>query len=157
MQGYLNDAMKSEYDAALYQQFLSYVRPFTLYLDEQTAVINTNPSFAGMFGDSSHNVTGPTSTPVTPQPYLLSGCILYGNKQPWEYIEPGSRGNWHQDKVRESFGIVRIKVDATGQALLSQANQVVLDGFTFNLDSNARPHGLVGPPTRWTFEMKKTD
>ncbi len=137
--------------------FQTFMREFTMYLDARVAVINTTPSFAGMFGDASQNATGPGATPVTPQVYTLSGCIRYGNGQPWEFIEAGSRANYQQNKVRESEGQVRIKVDRSGYALLKDAQQVVLDGFTFTLDSTPRPHGLVGDPDRWTFSMLKVD
>jgi hypothetical protein len=153
-QGYLTDAMKSDYDNALYTQFDTFKRPFTVWLNAQIAIVNTNPNFAGQFGDQSQNVL---TTPVTSQPYVISGVIKYGNQQPWEYIEPGSRGNYHQDKVRESFGKVSIKVDASGYALFSQVKQVELDGLTFQMGSTPRPHGLVGAPTRWTYTLDSDD
>ncbi len=157
MQGYLSDDQKSIYTDALFTVFETFMRPFGLYLDGQTAVINTAPNFAGMFGDASQNTNGPLSTPVTPQFFVLSGCILYANKQPWEYIEPGARGNYQQNKIRESFGEVRLKVQPTGYALLKDAEQIVLDGFTFIIDSNPRPHGLVGKPNMYTFNLVKVD
>ncbi len=153
----LSNVEKASYDAALSSVFATFARPLSVYLEAQIAVVNTNPTFGGMFGDASENAVGPTSTPVTPQRYTITGCVLYGNKQPWEYVEPASRGNYQQNKIRESFGSVRIKVDATGHALLSQVKQVVLDGFTFQLNSTARPHGLVGSPTRWTYTLQKVD
>ncbi len=155
IQGYLDDTQKSIYDDALYTQFVTFRRAFTVYLNAQIAVVNTNPNFAGQFGNQSQNSI---ATPVTPQPiYTLSGVIRYGNGQPWEYIEPGSRGNYHQDKVRESFGKVTIKVDASGYALFSQVKQVEMDGLTFQLGSTPRPHGLVGAPTRWTYSLDSDD
>ncbi len=157
-QGYLDDSQKSIFTDALYNVFETFKRPFSLYLDAKVAVVNTTPNFAGMFGDvGNQNATGPSSTPVTPQIYLLSGCILYGQKQPWNYIELGSRGNYQQNKARESEGLCRVKVDLTGYALLRDAEQVVIDGFTFVNDSTPRPHGLVGSPNMYTFELRKVD
>lgn len=154
MSSYISPAEKTSYDAALYGVFETFMRPFQLYLEAQTAVVSTAPSFAGMFGDQSQNVTDEV---VRPKVYALSGCINYGNKQPWEYIAPEARGDHQQNKIRESFGTVRIKVDATGYALLKDCKQVVLDGFTFQLNSNARPHGLIGAPNRYTFTLQKVD
>ncbi len=134
--------------------FETFKRGFTLYLDAGVAVVNTNPNFPGMFGDASQNATTVLNTP---QVFQLSGCILYGNKQPWEFVEPGSRGNYQQNKIRESEGIVRIKVDPTGYALLRDAEQVRIDGFTFVSDSTPRPHGLVGNPNMYTLTFQKVD
>ncbi len=153
----LTNTEKASYDAALSSVFATFARPLTVYLEAATAVVNTNPDFAGMFGDASQNAVGPLSTPVTPQRYTVTGCVLYGNKQPWEYVEPGSRANYQQNKIRESFGSVRLKVDTSGYALLKDANQVVLDGFTFQVVSTARPHGLVGMPNRYSFALQKVD
>jgi hypothetical protein len=89
-----------------------------------------------------------------PQVYTVTGCILYENKQPWTYISPGRVGDL---KLRESDGKVRIKVEASGYALLKECKLVNLDGFNFQLNSNARPHGLLGAPTRWSFTLEKTD
>ncbi len=149
--------MKSDYDQAMYSIFASFMRPFTIYVDAAVAVVNTNPNFAGMFGDASQQATGPTVTPMTPQSYLVSGCILYGNKQPWEFVEPGSRGNYQQNKVRESEGLCRIKTTPTGYNLLKQCEQVTVDGITFVNDSTPRPHGLVGAPSYYTFNLKVVD
>lgn len=155
LQGYLTDEQKSIYADALYGVFQTFMRSFQLYVDAKVAVVNTSPTFAGMFGDSSQNST---ATPYTPQLYTaISGCLLYANKQPWEYIEPGSRGDYQQNKIRESFGQLRLKVDPTGYALLKDCEQITVDSFTFTLDSNARPHGLVGNPTMYTFTLSKSD
>ncbi len=155
--GYLTDTMRADYDAALDQQFWSFARPFQLYLNQQQAVISTSPTYS-RFGDHSQNAAiTADNTAVVPQVYTVTGCILYGNQQPWPYVEPGSRGNWHQDKIRESEGIVRIKVEVSGQALLSQCKNVSIDGFNFTLNSNARPHGLAGLPKRWTYTLQKVD
>lgn len=156
-QGYLTDSMKTEYDSALYTLFETYMSPFTVYVTAQQAVISTSFTYS-RFGDHSQNAAiTPDNTVVNPLSYVVSGCINYGNGQPWEYVEPGSRGNYQQDKIRESFGTVKLKVTPTGYALLKDAKSVVLDGFNFTLTSNARPHGLVGSPNRYTFVLQKVD
>lgn len=149
----LTDAQKSEYDAALYSLFEAFRRPMTLYLEASRATISTSPTYS-RFGDHSQMAAITTDNPaVTPLSYTISGCILYGNKQPWDYV--GAPGPV-QDKLRESFGTLRLKVDPTGYALLKDAKQVVVDGFNFQLVSSPRPHGLV-TPTRYTFTLQKVD
>ncbi len=157
MQGLLDDIQRASYNAAIRGVFETFMLPFQIYLDAQIAVVNTSPSFGGMFGDQSQDAVGPTSTPLTPQVFTVSGCIRYGNGQPWQFIEGGSRSDYQQNKVRESEGVVRIKVDQSGYAFLKQANQVVLDGITFDLNSTARPHGIVGAPDRYTFTLQRVD
>ncbi len=149
----VNDTQKAEYDGALFSVFETFARPFEIFIQAQTAVISTSPSYS-RFGDHSQNAAVTADNPaVTPQVFTVSGCILYGNKQPWEYIEP----NDVQNKIRESAGIVRIKVYPTGYQLMKQCKMVNLDGFDFTLNSNARPHGLVGNPNRYTFTLTKVD
>ena len=154
---YITPAMASEYRNALYGVWETFARPLSVYLDAKVLVVNTTPSFAGMFGDASQDATGPSTTLVTPQVYIISGCINYANGQPWEYVSSDTRAGSQQNKVRESDGKVKIKVNATGYALLNQAQQVLLDGYTFSLNSTPRPHGIVGQPDRWTFELLRTD
>lgn len=154
MQSYITPEMQAGYDEALFNVFATFMRPLTVYIDAQVAVVNTTASFAGMFGDSSQNAVGPGVTPVTPQSYVVSGCIHYANGQPWPYIAPPGPG---QNKARESEGTVRLKVDVSGYALLNGCAQVRLDGYTFTNDSTPRPHGLVGQPNRWTFNLLRVD
>lgn len=149
----VDDIQKADYDLALFSVFETFARPFQLYIQAQTAVISTSPLFS-RFGEHDQNAAITTENlPVTPQVYTVSGCILYGNKQPWEYIAPVDV----QNKIRESAGIVRIKVYPQGYDLMKSCKLVNLDGFDFTLNSNARPHGLVGNPNRYTFTLLKTD
>lgn len=144
----------AEYRAALQNVFESFWRPFSLYVSANTAVISTSQTYS-RFGQHDQNAAIDGDNPaVTPQVYTLTGCITYGKDQPYKYIMPGDVGDL---KLRKSDGEVNIKVDATGNALLSQVKMVNLDGFNFTLTSNARPHGLLGVPTRWSYTLTKTD
>lgn len=144
--------LQAALESAVNNVFLTFMRPFTVYIEAQKAYISTNPNYS-RFGQHDQNVFAP---PVTPQPTVVYGTILYGEKQPWAYIEPATRTNYDQNKLRNSFGQVRIKVDATGYILLQQCKLIQLDGFEFKLTSNARPHGLF-TPQRYTFLLDKTD
>ncbi len=156
-QGYLSDTEKADYNAALFGVFTTFMRPMSIYIDARVAVVNTTPNFAGMFGEASQNATGPGVTPVVPQVFVVSGCILYGKTQPWPFIGPVDKENNQQNKVRESEGRMRLKVDQSGYALLSQCQQATVDGYTFTIDGTPRPHGLVGNPDRWSFELLRVD
>ena len=150
----LTEAQKLQYNQALQDVFDTFARPFNLYIEAQTAVISTSLTYS-RFGDHSQNTAiNADNTALTPQVFTVTGCILYGNRQPW--IDLGLPSD-QQIKIKESNGTVRVKVDANGYVLMKQCKLVNLDGFDFQLNSNARPHGLVGQPTRWTFTLEKVD
>jgi hypothetical protein len=154
MPSLLSAAEQAAFQGAMRDVFDTFARPFAIYLDAQVANISTSLTYS-RFGDHSQNAAISADNPaVTPVVYTVTGCIMYGNKQPWLDIAPSPA---QQLKLRESDGIVRIKVEATGHALLSQVKRVVLDGFTFQLNSTPRPHGIVGQPDRWTFTCEKVD
>ena len=153
----LSPAQKAAFDVAMGNQFDTFKRGFSIYVKAQTAVISTSPNYS-RFGPHDQNAAISAVNPaVTPQYQVVSGCILYGNKQPWTYINPGgvNGDSTQQLKIRESDGIVRIKVEADGYAIMKDCKMVELDGFQFQLNSTARPHGLVGAPTRWTFTLER--
>ncbi len=149
----LSAAQQASYKEAISSVFWTFSRPFQVFIQAQTAHISTDPNWS-RFGQHDQNVFSPE---VNPQVYTITGCILYGNKQPYQYIAPYPGSDAQQLKLRESNGTVRIKVETDGYALLSQCQQVVLDGFQFNMTSTPRPHGIVGQPDRWTFDLDKID
>lgn len=154
MPGLLSSAQGAEYRAALDDVFWTFARPFSLYVEAQNATISTSPSYS-RFGQHDQNAAiDEVNVAVAPQVYTVTGCILYGNNQPWLDFSAGKDG---QLKLKESNGIVRIKVEATGYQLMKECKLVTLDEFSFQLNSNARPHGLIGSPTRWTFTLEKID
>lgn len=144
---------QAELESLVTNVWTTFARPFTLYIEAQKAFISTNPNFS-RFGQHDQNVFSP---PVTPQYYTVTGTILYGKSQNWDYIEPASRTNYSQDKVRNQFGTVRIKVDATGYALMQQVKLIQLDGFEFKITSTAKPIGLFANQVRFAFFLEKID
>lgn len=158
MPSLITDAQRAIYDAALQNQFETFARPFLMYVEANVANISTSLTYS-RFGQHDQNAAiTEDNTAVTSQVYTVTGCIYYANKQPWLEIAPDGDGfnrNAQQLKLRDSEGVVRIKVDATGYALMQGVKLVNLDGFDFQLDSTARPHGLLGSPTRWTYTLRK--
>lgn len=127
-------------------------RPFTVYTEAQVAYISTSSTYS-RFGQRDQNVSAPQ---VNPQAQTIYGTIMYGAKQQWDPIAPENRSNYDQDKIRNSMGQVRIKVDATGYEIMKNCKKIQLDGFDFTITSNSRPHGLF-TPQRYTFFLDKTD
>lgn len=154
MSSLITTAQASEYQAALSDVFWTFARPFSLYVEAQTATISTSQTYS-RFGQHDQNAAiNSDNVAVTPIVYTVTGCILYGNGQPWTDFSVGQNG---QLKLKDSQGKVRIKVEATGYELMKSCKLVSLDGFSFQMSSNARPHGLLGAPTRWSFELEKID
>lgn len=145
------------YRSALDDVFWTFARPFQLYIEAQTAVISTSLTYSRFGAHDENAPIDADNTAVIPQVYTLTGCILYDNRQPWETFTVGKRTDGGELKLRDSNGIVRIKVDSQGNDLLKNCKLVSLDGFSFQLNSNARPHGLLGAPTRWSYTLEKTD
>ena len=149
----LTAAQRAAYQAALDNLFDTFKRDLEIFVEAQTAVISTSPTYS-RFGQHDQNAAITVdNTAVTPQSFIIQGCILYGAKQPWLEINPGgdSGGNTQMLKIKNGDGTVRIKVEQDGYDLLYGCKLIKLDGFTFQLNSTPRPHGLVGAPTRWTF------
>lgn len=147
------DSERTIMESALSDQFSTFMRALRIWSDAQSVTISTSPTYS-MFGDHSQNsAITEDNTAVTPQFAIISGCILYGDKQPWNFmgLEQG------QLKLRGAEGDIRIKVQADGYALLNNAKLVTLDGFSFQSSSTPRPHGLIGSPTRWTFTYSRVE
>ena len=145
-------AMRANLESLLDSVFQTLKRAFTVYIKAQTAMISTSPAYT-QFGQHDQNVFNPA---VNPQATVLEGLIQYGTQQPWEYIAPENRTNYMQDKLRNSMGKIRIKVDITGYQIMAQCKEMNVDGFNFKLSSTARPHGLF-QPERYTFFLDSLD
>jgi hypothetical protein len=153
MSSLIGPSAKAILENAAQQVFDTFKRPFTLYIDAQQTSLSTSPNYS-RFGQHDQNVFNPA---VNPQKYVISGCLLYQNMQQYEFVEPQNRTNYQQDKLRNSFGILRLKVDGSGYSLLQGTKLINVDGFDFQLVSNARPHGMFDNPTRFTFTLIKVD
>ena len=153
----LSAAQKTAYDVAMANQFDTFKRPLSIYVEAQTANVSTSLTYS-RFGPHDQNTAISVDNPaVTPVSYIVSGCILYGNRQPWPFISPeGAQSRSAQElKLREADGVIRIKVEATGYALMKDCQIITVDGFQFQQTSTPRPHGLIGNPTRWTFHLQR--
>lgn len=153
MSSLLSVSQKSMIRASLKDVFDTFARPFTVYVEAQQLTISTDPSYS-RFGQHDQNVDHPA---VLPQSYTLTGCILYGSKQPFDYMASFGTDTSKQNKVRVAEGKVRVKVDATGYALFKDAKRIVIDGINFDNDSTPRPHGIVGAPDRYSFDLTRVE
>ena len=147
----LSASEKIGYDQAFQDLFETFATTFSIYQEPQKATISTSLTFS-RFGQHDQNAAvSADNVANVPRSYVISGCIEFGNKLPWDYIAPAQGQNAQQDKLRNAMGMVRVKVDATGYGLLRDAKLVTIDDWDFQPVTTPRPHGLVGAPSRWTF------
>ena len=119
-------------------------RPLYVYQEAQQTVIVTDPNYNPLDGYNQNNLNVTNLVNYS----LISGRVLYDKNQDWGFVRPyGGRGpNEAQIKMKDqTTRSVRIKVDPSGYALLNTAKKVQVDGFLFDLESIARPHGLFAP------------
>lgn len=139
-------AMAADFDAAA----STWLRPLVVYAEAQTLVVSSDPNWNPLEAWNQNSA----SFKVTPVYTTVSGRILWSNEQDWKYTQPYSSrtaGNEAQLKVKDQTDqACRLKVDASGYALLVNAKQVNIDGRQLVPESQPRPHGLFWP-TYWTF------
>ncbi len=146
MASLIDETDKADYQQALIDVFDSFKRPFTVYLEAQKVIINTNPNFS-RFNLSNQNSL---DVPVTPQPQTIYGCILYDKKQQYPFMVGGDT----QSKVKMADGDVRIKVSIDDAKTMMVSKQFQIDGFDFVVDTSPRPHGLF-IPALYTFYLQR--
>lgn len=124
------------------------VRSFTIWQEATRTLINTSATFNPLLYTA--NNTGILNTPNF---NTISGRVLYDKQQEYAFARPyvGRGPNEGQVKIKDqTTRSVRIKVDATGYALMNTCKEVDIDGFAFVLESVPRPHGLF-VPNQYTF------
>lgn len=144
----LTDAEKASLSAVLQSGVQTWFRPLTVYQEAQRTVVVSDPNFNPIEA-WNQNATNIENTPVYT---TISGAILWSKNQDWRYITPGGV-HPSQLKIKDATNqACRLKVDASGYALLSTAKQVTIDGVQMDLDTQPRPHGLFGVD-RYTFHF----
>jgi hypothetical protein len=121
----------------------TFVRPLLVYQEPTHTVIVSDPNFNPLVAFNQNN-TQITNTPVI---NTISGRILYDKNQEWSYLRPyPGRGTAEgQIKVKDAvIRSVRMKVDVSGYNLIKTSKKVEIDGYLFDTESIARPHGLFG-------------
>lgn len=138
MSSLLTAAEKAALVADLNQVVETFLQPLTVYQEGSRTVVNSNPNF-NPIEDWQQNNTTVTSTPVFS---TISGRILWDRQQEWKFSRTPIEAQFKaKDATRQA---VRLKVDASGNALLKTAKEVQIDGVLLYPDSQPRPHGLFG-------------
>ena len=140
----LSDSDKAEITSALDNVVATTVRPLYVYQEAQQVVIVADPAYNPLDGYNQTNQKVQNLANFT----LISGRVLYDKQQEWAFVRPyvGRGPNEGQLKIKDqTTRSVRIKVDASGYALLNTAKKIQLDGLMFDRESVPRPHGLFTP------------
>ena len=138
--------------SALTDVFDTFKRPLVVYMEPEKVIVSTNPNYS-RFGQRDQNVFNPEVKPVA---HIIYGCVLYGNEQLENTSIPLGGGQEKSAQLKLSYnrGKVRIKVKEDGFLLLKDAKIIELDGYNFELDTTARPHGLFNAET-YSFFLKR--
>jgi hypothetical protein len=134
----LTDLEKATLTADLDQVAATFMRPLTVYQEGARTVVVSDPGW-NPIEDYQQNNTDIRSTPVFS---TISGRIQWDRLQEYKFVGGPIEA---QFKAKDAYArSVRVKVDASGHALLSTAKEVQIDGILLYPDSAPRPHGLFG-------------
>lgn len=130
----------------------TYARDIVIYQTATETVISTSPSENILFDNAPFN----SETTTIINSGIFKARILYPKIEP---LVPfgGVQSNLSADQsmIRLTDGTVRIRLDATGAALLSSCERVTFDNTIFDVETTQRPHALFGPPNFFDFNLKK--
>lgn len=146
MSSLLTDAEKASLMADFRSAIDTHTRALTVWQEAAHTVVVSNPDY-NPYTAYNQNVSDVTNTPVSS---VISGRIMWDKDQNWRYLTPGGL-HPSELKVKDATNrACRLKVDASGHALLATAKKVEIDGVMLDRESEPRPHGLFSPDS-WTF------
>ena len=131
----------------------TFARPITIFRQNEQIVIANSLDNNYIWDQAPNNTT--TQTVIVSG--VFNARILYADDQKLDQFKSISR-NGSEDQILSSLeaGDVRIKLDPTGHAFISNAKRAVFDGFTFDIKTSPRPHGLFTPQF-FTYILKKVN
>jgi len=139
MSSYISAADKLALAQPFYNIHDTFKVPIVMYKDAQQVVISTNPQHNAMFPGAPFNDTLQNVT----QSGVFNARIKYMAKEDLDFFNTTTRGKGEdQNTLKIEMGMVRLKLDVTGSAYLSDATRVVFDGDVFEPMTSKRPHGL---------------
>jgi hypothetical protein len=147
MAGFISDSEKASLAAVFKSAMETFFVPIYVYVSPEVVVVTEDPNYNRFDASDENNLT-PRNIPIL---HVVSGRVQYGSDQPTIYATT------ENNKVSLPEGKVRIKIDASGAALLSKAKEIELDGgYRFINESTPRPHGIFSG-TYTTFFLRKVE
>ncbi len=147
MAGLLTDAEKASLQADFRSAAIdTHIRALTVWQEAAHTVVTQDPNY-NPYTAYNQNVSNVVNTPISS---VISGRIMWDRGQEMPYLK---LGGVHPSELKvkdQTNRACRLKVDASGYALLVTAKKVEIDGFLMDRESEPRPHGLFTPDS-WTF------
>ena len=143
----IDDVNKADMRSVMKKVHDTFAREIKFIKDAKRIILSTDPNYNYLY----RSVRGSVSTvkrEITEKTFKAR--ILYVGRQEEGLFDSEANA---QIKVEKNVGEVRIKVDAEGHSYLKDAKRVELDGRTFTVSTDERPHGLFSPQF-YTFYLK---
>lgn len=152
MPSFISTGEKAALQAVMRSQAETWEEDIVVFKEPEKLIISTDPNY-NPFQRNDQNIFNPTNEPSG---YVIKARILYQNRQEAPFSLPYVGGNLDtaQLKDRAAEGIVRIKVNASGYAIMQEAKKVLFDNFMFTVETLERPHGLFNREY-YTYFLKR--
>jgi hypothetical protein len=138
MSNLISDSEKASYQSAMKDLHDTFARDIVIYQTSQKTLISTNPNHNFLYN------SGPEQT-VTSD-IIISGTYKARIHYPKEgHLEKFlSQSNDDQIQLKRKKYMVKLIVEADVKIILDKCERIQFDGVIFAVDSDARPHGVVG-------------
>lgn len=152
----LSDSEKNGLVAAFSALHDTYSRPITAWHEGEVLVVSTTPNASANVNFNRLNRFDQTSLNPdrVPVSATFNARIYYDKKEDNPLAQLMRFNATSQEKVRMPNGMVRIKVDASGNSFMLGSKRIKLDGNLFDVDSVERPHGIFGSGY-WDWWLKR--
>lgn len=144
----LTDQEKTDLSNQMWIVHDTFSRSIIIYQTAYETVVSTNPNANILFDNAPFNGTQQRII----QSGMFQARILYGKKEDLNAFRAGPSD---QPMILLEDGDVRLRVDATGAALLASSERVTFDNAIFNIQTSPRPHSLISNPNFFDFYLKR--
>lgn len=142
MNSFISDSQRGSLEAPFSILHNTFGRNISMFKNGTQITISTNANHDYIWESAPQN----DQFEVIPISGIFKARILYGKVQARNQFNSATQGKGtDQLNIELDVGDVRIKLDPTGAAFISDATRVILDGDIFNIETPKRPHGLFNP------------
>lgn len=138
----LTSLERTDYASAMQDLHDTFARDIVIYQTATKTIVSTNPNHNFIYG------SGPlqTSTEDVVVQGTYKARIHYPQESKLEqFLRAGGAKNDDQIQLKRKNWKVKLIVDATVRPILEKCERIEFDGTIFAVDSDPRPHGVVGP------------
>lgn len=137
MANLISTAQKAELQTAINHVHDTFVRAITVFKDSTVVTLAVTDDYAHAYRSQRK-----TSTNTTPSEFTINARIYYYPKggETKELNLTSDDNIILQDPNAE----LRLKIAAADRTTFDDVELVIVDGFSFRIDSSPRPHGILG-------------